>query len=302
MIAGLLFFLALVALVFFIQSAFGAVGEEKTRELVRDGIGPPSCTIVNFGRYDEATRKKLAEIIEGFNHRVDVDDDPYEKLVFNYGPYSPYRFGSESFIKSSLSGVIVSESGRVLTLAHGIGPESDNVIYIAWSYAENGPRMLYQAKVLRVDMALDIAVLEIVAAQIKFPYIAWGNSDEVKTGDEVFVVSSPLGLPFTFNKCEVAHAKRSKKILKALFNYNAPSDMMQLSGNLPAGSSGGPVFNEKGFLIGFVQSRIEKEPNRFDDNGGASGGEESRFRSQEKPININFVIPANKVKKWLESK
>ena len=277
-------------------------GEKTISELVRDVIGPPSCTVINFGRHGEKAKKGLAEVITRLNHCVDADSDPYEELMSGYGPYGQYRFGYEPFIKSSLSGVIVSESGRVLTLAHGIGPESDNVIYIAWSYAENGSRILYEANVLRVNMNLDIAELQILGAQIKFPYIMWGNSDEVKAGDEVFVVSSPLGLPFTFNKCEVAHAKRSKKILKALFNYNAPSDMMQLSGNLPAGSSGGPVFNEKGFLIGFVQSRIEKEPNRFDDNGGASGGEESRFRSQEKPININFVIPANKVKKWLESK
>src|SRR3990167_5772389 len=120
-------------------------------------------------------------------------------------------------------------------------------------------------------MTLDIAELQIIGAQIKFPCIAWGNSDEVKTGDEVFVVSSSLGLPFTFDKCEVAHIKRSKKMLKALFNYNAPSDMIQRSGSfLPGGSSGGLVFNkEDGCLVGFVQSRIEREPNReVDDRGG----------------------------------
>ncbi|OWK26679.1 MAG: hypothetical protein US76_01525 [Parcubacteria group bacterium GW2011_GWA2_38_13b] len=273
---------------------------EKTSELVSDVIGPPACTVINFGRYDEKSKKNLNEMITGLNHRVDAD--PYEELMLEYGSYGQYRFGNELFIKSSLSGVIISESGRVLTLAHGVGPESDNVIYVAWSYSENGPRMLYQARILRANMALDVAELEIIETKIKFPYVVWGDSSEVKTGDDVFIISSPLGMPFTFNRCEVAHSRRTRGLLKALFNFNAPCEsMMQLSGNLPGGSSGGPVFNVRGHLLGFVQSRIEKEP--ISDRGGASGGEESKFSGKNNnPPNINFVLPANEVRKWLEGK
>ena len=204
-------------------------GEKTVSELVSDIIGPPACTVINFGRHNYGNaRKELVEVIEGFNHRIQEGKDPYEELLAELGPYGSR---CKPLVKCSLSGVIISESGRVITLAHGIGPESDNVIFIAWSYSENGPRILYQAEVLRVNMALDIAELQIVGAQIKFPYIAWGNSGEVKTGDKVFVISSPLGLPFTFNECEVAHIKRSRKMLKSLFNYNAPNDIIQLSKN-----------------------------------------------------------------------
>lgn len=272
------------------------IATEKTvEELVANVIGPPSCTVINLGRHNYGNiQRELTEAVEGFNHLADDGKDPYEELMLAWGPYG---FSWASLVKSSLSGVIISESGRVLTLAHGIGPEADNVIFIAWAYAENGSRMLYQAKVLRVNMALDIAELQIMGTKIKFPYAVWGDSDQIKTGNRVFVVSSPLGLPFTFNECAVAHVKRSKKILKVLFNYNAPCDMIQLSGSfLPGGSSGGPVFDNEGYLIGFVQSRIEKEPTRDND---ASGGEEKRFVRNESNININFVLPANEVMKWL---
>lgn len=274
-------------------------GEKTISELVANVIGPPSCTVINFGRHNYGNAKKeLAEQVDGFNHFADSGDDPYEELMLEHGPYG---YGCKPLVKSSLSGVIISESGRVLTLAHGIGPEADNLIFVAWAYAENGQRMLYQAKVLRVNMALDIAELEIIGTQIKFPYIAWGNSDEIITGEKALVISSPLGLPFTFNECEVAHVRRSKKMLKALFNYNAPCDMIQLSGSfLPGGSSGGPVFNKYGLLVGFVLSRIEKEPSTGDD--GATGGEEKKFKTTEEKnnINISFVLPVNEVKKWLE--
>lgn len=278
---------------------FAGAGEKTISELVRDVIGPPSCTVINFGRHNYGKAKEeLAEVIEGFNHSADSGKDPYEELMLELGRYG---FGCKSIVKYSLSGVIISESGRVLTLAHGIGPEADNVIYIAWSYLENGPRMLYQTHVVKADMGLDVVELQIVGAQIKFPYIEWGNSDEIKTGDSVFVVSSPLGLPFTFNQCEVS-ATRSKKLLKALFNFNAPCEsMIQLSENLPGGSSGGPVFNKEGFLVGFVQSRIEKE---LDQNQNeATGGEEKKFspRDDNSP-KISFVLPVNEVKKWLGEK
>ena len=75
----------------------------------------------------------------------------------------------------------------------------------------------------------------------------WGASENMKDGDEVTVISNPLGqLPGTV----------SRGILSASRVVNG-TKLLQISAAISHGSSGAPVLNARGQVIGIVRSTIE---------------------------------------------
>ena len=87
------------------------------------------------------------------------------------------------------------------------------------------------------DEANDLALLKVSAYGIK-PLIL-GNSNAVKIGDTVYVAGNPKGLEGTFSDGIIS--SRRDKYTKERFQMTAP---------ISPGSSGGPVLNSKGEVIG----------------------------------------------------
>lgn len=87
------------------------------------------------------------------------------------------------------------------------------------------------------DETNDLALLKISAYGIK--PLMLGNSDAVKIGDTVYVAGNPKGLEGTFSDGIIS--SRRNKYTKERFQMTAP---------ISPGSSGGPVLNSKGEVIG----------------------------------------------------
>ena len=118
------------------------------------------------------------------------------------------------------------------------------------------------AKVLGKDETLDIAVLEIDSEYA--PKAAkLGNSNKVVVGEDIFVISSPLSKKY---------ANTVTKGIVSGINRTVPSDLysnegtlfggIQFDASVNPGSSGGPLFNAKGEVIGicimkFIREEIE---------------------------------------------
>jgi S1-C subfamily serine protease len=69
--------------------------------------------------------------------------------------------------------------------------------------------------------------------------LALGNSDAVQVGDSVYAVGNPQGLEGTF----------SQGIVSSIRELGS-NKLLQITAPISPGSSGGPVLNEKGEVIG----------------------------------------------------
>ncbi|MFL5955874.1 MAG: S1C family serine protease [Solirubrobacterales bacterium] len=140
------------------------------------------------------------------------------------------------------SGVVVAE-GRVLTNAHVLRRDEVTVQF-AGERRETG-------RALGVDPGGDLAVVEVDTGDT--PALEWGDPDTLVMGAPVFALANPggRGLRVTFGT--VASANRSfrgprgRRINGAL-EHTAP---------LPRGSSGGPLVDGDGRLLGINSIRLD---------------------------------------------
>jgi len=113
-----------------------------------------------------------------------------------------------------------------------------------------------------VDPERDLVVLKISATGS--PALSLGSSEAVQVGDNVYAVGNPQGLEGTFSQGIVSSIREV-----------GTDKLLQITAPISPGSSGGPVLNGKGEVIGVSVATF-------------SGGQ-----------NLNFAIPVNYLKTLL---
>lgn len=165
------------------------------------------------------------------------------------------------------SGVIVSEEGYIITNNHVID-NADEIKVTLFDGEE------LDAEIVGADPASDIAVLKIDHDDLKA--IPLGNSDELRAGEMVFAIGSPLGNQFAHSVSMgiVSASGRSRLGLNQFENY------IQTDAAINPGNSGGPLINVDGELIG-INTAIASR------SGGNQG--------------LGFAIPINMAQSVMES-
>lgn len=137
------------------------------------------------------------------------------------------------------SGFIISPDGYILTNAH-VAQDADKII-VRLSDQRERP-----AKVIGVDELTDVAVLKIEGENL--PIVKIGDSDTLEVGEWVLAIGSPFGLERTATQGIVSAVGR-----------NLPSGtyvpFIQSDVAVNPGSSGGPLFNLRGEVVG-INSQI----------------------------------------------
>jgi len=133
------------------------------------------------------------------------------------------------------SGIIISGDGYVITNNHVV--EGKNEVIVVTSNKNE-----YKAKVIGRDPRTDIALLKIKSNDV-FSAIIIGDSDKVKKGEWVIAIGSPFGL---FNSVTVGIVSGKNRTLDS-----GPYDnFIQTDAAINPGSSGGPLLNLEGKVIG----------------------------------------------------
>ena len=108
----------------------------------------------------------------------------------------------------------------------------------------------YTATIAGTEPDNDLAVLQIQATGLNA--VTLGNSDNIHVGDSVQAVGNPLGeLDFTMTFGRITALNRSIKTSET----NASVNMFQIDAAVNKGNSGGPVYNDRGEVIGVVTAK-----------------------------------------------
>ncbi|MGK0154810.1 MAG: serine protease Do [Neolewinella sp.] len=137
------------------------------------------------------------------------------------------------------SGFIINERGLVLTSRHVVvGAESIEVIL-----PNHRPR---RADLIGQDAATDLALLRLVSAPKNLPALSIGDSDQVLAGDWIVAVGNPYGFTRTVTAGLVSFVGRHLPNS----DLGVSSNFMQISAQVNPGSSGCPVFDVHGHVVG----------------------------------------------------
>jgi Do/DeqQ family serine protease len=182
-----------------------------------------------------------------------------DSLLFGYG---------KDRIENSLgSGVIVASEGVVVTNNHVVEDADDIAVALT-------DGRVFQAEKLLADKRTDIAVLRINGSGQNLPFIAFGDSDRIRVGDQVIAIGNPFGLGQTVTSGIVSGLARTS-VGVTDFRF-----FIQTDAAINPGNSGGAQINMEGRLVGINTSL-------FSTSGGSQG--------------LGFAIPSNMVRTIVES-
>jgi Do/DeqQ family serine protease len=170
---------------------------------------------------------------------------------------SPQRASAQSIG----SGVVVdANEGLILTNDHVIRNAARIVVTLA-------DRRQFDAKLVASDAGTDVALLRIAATGLTA--LPFGDSDRLQAGDFVIAIGNPFGLGQTATSGIVSALGRSGMSVEGY------EDFIQTDAAINPGSSGGPLIDTAGRLMG-VNTAI------------LSPGDGN--------VGIGFAIPANMVR------
>jgi len=136
------------------------------------------------------------------------------------------------------SGVIVdANNGYILTNYHVVG-EADEITVTLNDQRE------FDAKVIGADKASDVAVIQIKADNLTAAPL--GRSEDLRVGEIVVAIGSPLNLSGTVTQGIVSATGRRADILG---DYGF-ENFIQTDAAINVGNSGGPLVNLRGEIIG----------------------------------------------------
>lgn len=156
------------------------------------------------------------------------------------------------------SGFIVSRDGLILTNYHVIAEGSSALVKLP-----DGAFYPVQG-VVAADKSHDIAVIKVHGEG--FRTLTLGNSDRVQVGQEVVAIGNPLSLESSVSNGIVSGIRSGQELGGRFLQVTTP---------ISPGSSGGPLFNMEGEVVGITTMYLK-------------GGE-----------NLNFAIPINQARRLL---
>tara|TARA_Y100001954_G_scaffold226965_1_gene269500 strand:+ start:144 stop:1676 length:1533 start_codon:yes stop_codon:yes gene_type:complete len=150
------------------------------------------------------------------------------------------------------SGIIISESGYIVTNYHVI-EDSDE---IEVEFILNEEVQKFNAEIVQVDKVNDLAIIKIFDMNFDgvddLPYNFKTRSSDV--GTKVYAYGYPMALTIMGKEIKITDG-----IISSKSGFEGDITTYQITAPIQGGNSGGPLFDEKGNLLGINSSGINKE-------------------------------------------
>jgi serine protease Do len=226
------------------------------------------CLDVSKGERD-SLKRDVADKPNLYHQNVNASVQPLGSLVDRLGEAvvmirTPVGLGS---------GFIIHQDGYVITNDHVVAGER----IISITQFRKGKNELIKenydnVRIVATGGNIDLALLKIEgqSGRKTFPTVPLGNSTELKQGERVFAIGSPLGLERSVSEGIVSLRNR---IIQSRLH-------VQTTAEISPGNSGGPLFNYRGQVIGVNNMKVV--------SSGAEG--------------LGFSIPVRQLKTFLENR
>jgi hypothetical protein len=130
------------------------------------------------------------------------------------------------------TGFVVNPDGWVATNFHVIAGGNEITVTLA------DKRQLKVVEIMGADLERDLVILRVEAKGL--PVLRLAPAHGVHAGDSVVAIGHPLGLEDTI----------SNGLVSAVRHVGSGLEVLQISAPIAPGSSGGPLFNDRGEVIG----------------------------------------------------
>ena len=257
-------------------------GGAVTGEVLREW---PERVVVDLGFTTlEIPRESIARVLNG--EKEDITEDPYkEEQLYRLSSKRTAKLPIKELVErygeavvliqtpTSLgSGFIIHPEGYVITNDHVIAGEYKITVTLYERTGQETVNIPFQnIRVIATSLAWDLALLKIEGAEERtFKTVSLGDSGDVRSGQSVFAIGSPLGLERTVSEGIVSIKNR-------LVNGQL---YLQNTAQISPGNSGGPLFNLHGEVIGVNNMKVV--------DIGAEG--------------LGFAIPSDVLKSFLKNR
>lgn len=218
--------------------------------------GMPKSYMTYFEDYYSSASKtpssiKLEKVADRGSLTLQTGSSGAAKLSYNeiFQKCSPSVVGIKSFDGKSSdsyswgSGIVVSSDGYILTNTHVIdeGERATVQLYDGTTCA---------AKLVAADSQSDVAILKIEKTGLTPAVFA--SSKNIRTGDAVCAIGNPLSPDYSLTMTSGIISATSREV-----SYNgAVMNLLQTDTSINEGNSGGPLFNDRGQVIGITNMKI----------------------------------------------
>ena len=160
---------------------------------------------------------------------------------------------------ASGTGFIVAKDGRIATNLHVVAGNGSAI-----TVTFDDKKVLPVVEVLGFSAKYDLAVLRVDASAL--PTVPLGDSGRVHVGDPVVAIGNPLGLDHTLSNGLVSAVRTHEDVT-----------ILQVSAPISPGSSGGPLLDEHGRVIGVTVAMAREGQN------------------------LNFAVPVNYLRQLVQN-
>ncbi len=243
---------------FFENTNYKVITQEGENTTFKTNYTPTSPKGAGINELDFTTAAETTVNAVVHVKNVTLSSGPTNIMEFFYGSKS-----SQTPQVGTGSGVIISSDGYIVTNNHVI--DKANKLQVTLNNNKT-----YDAELIGTDPNTDIALLKIDAKK-HLPYLAFGDSDNVKIGEWVLAVGNPFNLTSTVTAGIVSAKARALGQIDQSF--------IQTDAAVNPGNSGGALVNTNGDLVG-INTAITSQTGSY--------------------VGYSFAVPSNIAKKVVE--
>ena len=213
----------------------------------------------NLATAQDGMQANVSSALTKVGKNLVLEDTRGAKEVSAYRKVAPAVVFVISKDKAFGSGVVIDAEGNIITNWHVVG-DAPNVVVVfkPKNSAELKKELAFTAQVKKIDKRRDLALLKINTPPKNLSYMKLGNSSNLDVGQDVHAIGHPKGEIWTYTKGFVSQIRSNYKWTSQEGSTHRAT-VVQTQTPISPGSSGGPLFDDKGDLIGINSFQFKGE-------------------------------------------